>query len=366
MRSVVRMMPIAAVAAMAVFHVACGVSSEDSDEGGSAQTVRPTGGPAKVQVTVPPNLGVMPEVTFWKYASRDPKESLAVATPIEKPPGNYCAEAVITVGGAKLTVMPEKCFIYLEAGKTVDIAFGGVIFARSGTDAVLGIDEPFLDTSTTGPNAGKPKVSPLVAVNGAVPFVPGEHTVDMFKLKVVANQVITRYLDSEDGRVGFRLLPPDPNSRTLPDVPKENGIRFGGGRNKTRPLTRIEKPLFTADKGDDSDAVFLYSSTGESSFAKDMLYIPAANDPKMKVVTFARLEVDDVAVTLPSGTKQNVRGTFSACARKEDKTLYSEYLVKNAPTGAGLDVPPGDYQISITFRSPITNKEEYQVLDITL
>jgi hypothetical protein len=370
MRSVVRMMPIAAVAVMAMFPVACGEAGEDSEEGGSAHTVRPTGGPAKVQVTVPPNLALQPEVTIRKNAWNTPKENLAVGTPVEKLPGRYCAEANITVGGQKSTVMPESCYISLEAGKTTAIAFGGVIFARSGSDVVLGLDEPLFAPAANGQNPVPVQIQPIFSVTGAVPFAEGHHDIGVFKLDIKANQIITKYLDADDGRVGFRVLPPDPNTRTLPDVPADHGVRFGEGRSMTKAFTRVEKPIFTASS---HSAKFLYlypgvvsptpSSTGQ---AVALFHSPGASDPKLKIVKFARLEVDDVAVSMPNGTKQTVRGMFTARLRKEDKTFERADLVNKAPTGAGVDVPAGDYQVRITFQSPLTNKEETQVLDVTL
>lgn len=371
MRSVVRMMPIAVVTALAVVSVACGEVFEDSDSGDAAHTVNPTGGPAKLLISVPPGLAVTPEASVYQYPYTRQAAPMAVGTAVEKNPGNYCVSASINLAGKKFNLIQDQCFTYVKSGQTTTIPLGGISFARKTTDVVLGIDKPFLPVDGTAEPEQAKAWRAFVTSQGLMPFPNGAFDLGgWFHENLKDNEVVTRYIDSGEGRSAVRILPPDPSTRTLPDLAVKHGIRFsGGGYRVTEPMTRIEKTFFfgeSAGKAKDQKAVLrVYKGELDARVTDSVaVYLKSKNPMETTEIAFARLEVADVEVTMPDGTKRTVPGEFSA--KETSESAGDGRIIDRAPTGGGIDVPKGTYRISLSFNSPLTNTFSFQTIDVTL
>lgn len=69
-------------------------------------------------------------------------------------------------------------------------------------------------------------------------------------------------------------------------------------------------------------------------------------DHPLRQVAFQRLDVDDVEVTRVDGSKTMVAGTFHA-------RLTGTNFAVSGPTKHGADVPPGTYDVSVSYKHPV-------------
>ncbi|AKV02564.1 hypothetical protein AKJ09_09227 [Labilithrix luteola] len=80
-------------------------------------------------------------------------------------------------------------------------------------------------------------------------------------------------------------------------------------------------------------------------------------------VTFGRLDVDDVSV---NGGAQTYRGKYNVVPVDANNRAIGEKLMfDDAPTGTGIDVLPGRYQVTITYNTSESGlKSDIQYVDI--
>ncbi len=374
---------------MGAFAFACGVADESSEAGGAAQTIRPTQGPMTLLVTVPQGSTVSPRITVWpkpaRYDAPRVTKDIPVGTATQLAEGEYCMSVTVPTGGTTEHTFEERCGVKIAQSGGTLVALGGVEFKRQSTDVVLGIDMAF-EIQPSMENMQQELLAPLMKTAGIIPFPEGKRLIGpWFNETITADKTITRTVDAPDGRYSLRILPPDASSRTLPDVPKEFGLRLGTYgyqyNSSTYPdtaypiaitegMTRIEKPLFYAvakgissfdDLHSQKRKLAVFGTNVEPRGLTGTLLDTGAQLGTPALYKFARLDVEHVDFTMSDGSKKTVQGKFSV---KDPKTRTS--LVTGAPTGAGIDLPAGKYVVSVTYTNPITNADSKFEEEVTL
>jgi hypothetical protein len=371
------------------FAMACGVASEDSESGGSAQRVTPTHGPLTLLVTVPQGAAVTPKVRIWPKPAQawDPRDEkdfpVGAATQLAR--GTYCISVTVPTDGGVTHTFEQICDIKIENSGGAVIALGGVEFKRQSTDVVLGIDMPFeIQPGMDGMQENL--VAPLMRTAGIIPIPAGKQRIGPWFIEnILEDKSTAKTVDAPDDRYSLRILPPDATARTLPDVPKEFGLRLGTYgyqyNSSTYPntaypvaitegMTRIEKPLFYAvasgissfnDLHSQRRKLAVFGTNVEPKGLTGILLDAGAQLGTPELHKFARLEVEHVDFTMSDGSKKTVQGKFSVKDPKS-RTL----LVNGAPTGAGIDVPAGKYVVSVAYKNPITNADSKFEQEVTL
>ena len=376
------------VSLLGALTTACGASDESSEAGGSAQTVRPTQGPMTLLVTVPPGSAVTPLLKVWSQQPdvtdiRDPKD-IVVNTTTQLPVGKYCmAVTVPTSDGGKHT-FKELCNIEIKQSGGTTVALGAVDIRRQSTEVVLGVDMPFEIQQGMGGMQQDLAVG-LSKTPGIVPCPEGKHFLGPWFIETVGSaQTSVRHIDSPDDRYSLKIVPPNPSTRALPDVPKEFGLRLGtyaynfSGRIHagtaqpiaiTEGMTRVEKTLFYAvapglgwpnDLHSQKRKIAVFGTNVPENRTASFLDTGATLGTP-EIHTFVRLDVNDVDFTMSDGSKRTVRGTFSV---RVASSLVK--LVHGAPTGAGIDLPAGKYAVEVTYKNPISNADSTFKEDVTL
>ncbi len=327
---------------------ACAASAPDSAERQDDVIVQPTGGSAKLTLTVPEGSAA---AQLW--AEREdhgaPALLLEPGVAVTVSPGAYCLWTKIGTFKTKM-----NCGLQIASGANLTYALGGVRFTRSTTDLVFGIDWPTSELST---------VKDFLRRTDLLPHAPGsfryDHLsggeIDWYAFTVRPGQVTSVDLTSRYGRVAGRLLPSAAADRALPTHPNREGektfgaevtLRITGGTVRSirgrELLVALDAPvLFRAvvATGEQASVAFRYSSGA----AGTQLLTLGLGDSSLQL---GRLDVDKVAVTMPDGSVSQVAGRFSV---SRDGTILERELA----LGHGIDLLPGAYRVDVSYEHPV-------------
>jgi hypothetical protein len=327
--------------------VACAAPLDAVGEASSSETA----GTTTLTVTAPPGISAV--VRAERADKAGTEFGLDLDTPRVVTPGTYC---VWTRIGAFDTA--RDCGVTVEANAPATYALGVVMFTRSTTDLLLGIDWPPSDNALvrdfllhTGPLAH-------AAAKSTYDYIKG----DDITFTVAAGQVVTVDIASIVDHASLRLLPSP--TRALPTLePSETPVRgarielgsqtFSGVR-----FTALDAPLLARGR-----TAGKLSLTYASYAGLDLDIALAAPGAPVKAFPLGRLEVPQVEVAQPDGTILRVPGSCSIFAKSDGST---KAVQKDMPLGFGFDVPYGDYDVTVSYRDPVSSTDRVQTFTVRL
>lgn len=117
------------------------------------------------------------------------------------------------------------------------------------------------------------------------------------------------------------------------------------------------------------DVKYMIRTTGTDLFVPLPLGAPGKGPLVYKL---GRLDVDDVAVTQPDGSKKRVAGTYAVWTMIQRKGTWvegepviecGEERIETLPTNTGIDLPVGKYKLRVTYETAEAGKKtnEYTV-----
>jgi hypothetical protein len=329
--------------------------------------VIPSVGAALLTVTVPPGTDLSssrilarPAGSSGAILSLKPGESKAVSA------GTLC---LWTEGLNPARKMSEAC-ISLAEGSAQTYRLGSVQFVRSTNDFIYGLDGVRAGLGYEPPDPDQ--IRALLSHTEQLAHVPGTFAyraaaLGVFEISVEADKNTVFDVSSLIGQGAIRLLPPA--SRSLPDHGSGiNGIEgldlvYGG-----RHWSGVHYPYFVAMQ----QPVAFIGWSGFAPLRLGPVSKPLGNyniefppPGTIKEIQLQRLDVADVQMTLPDGTKQSVKGKVTIQYQNPADGLY-HLLGKNMNTGYGVDLPPGRYRIYIFYTSPLDGAAQYLMKELTL
>ncbi|MEA2748239.1 MAG: hypothetical protein QOI41_2382 [Myxococcales bacterium] len=314
---------------------------EASDSSENDYTVTPTGGSGQLQITLPAGTG--PALVFARRKDgAGPPIDLTDGKVKSVSPATYCIWTRVT-GSNPYDIQYETqsdCTVTVATGGSVVYALGAVAFTRSRNDLVFGLDVG-ADTSYTNQQTrrflGSTKAIPHA--NGSFEYVyvtmksgwsgSPDTPLDAFAISVAAGATSTIDLVDTTNRFGTRILPATP--RALPNAPTQISAQVGTSTYATTAswfdIGSLPKPVLVRAKA----SALLYVTTPAPQ--QIALTQPIVDRP------LARLDVEDVAVTMPDGSIKKARGTV---------TIGGFTM----PTNAGIDLLPGTYSMNVSYVHP--------------
>lgn len=322
--------------------LACGGAppSDDAETGETGYTVKPTGGSAEIEVSVPTGT-ISAKIFARRKDGAGTAVELTAGAAKAVSPGAYCVWTRVTGGNPYdfLFETQSDCNVTVTAGAKLVYALGAVSFTRARDELVFGLDVAHDQYVSDAARR-------MLATKGAIPHVPGafEYTyvstpdgygssrtvpLDAYAFTVAASATASVDLLDTTGRFGARVLPA--TGRALPNAETGIDARVGTGpytmTKGWADIARLGKPLLIRAKA--SAQVFVSLPTAQS-FA---LTQPVTDRP------LGRLEIEDVQIAMPGGAAKTARGT----AKIGSLTL---------PTGTGVDLLPGKYDLTVSYVHP--------------
>ncbi len=352
---------------------AAGSGAEQTGE--EDYTVRPTSGSATITVH---GAGARTDVKVFAQKQGGPKLQLVPETAKPVSPGTYCLWTSVLDPRDGEVETQHMCDVEVAAASALDYTLGQVTFARSCSDLLLSVDLPtYQETSTRAgvllgrQTAAVPHAAGtfgyaldyLTTTSAWGSGAGGSSSVLLDKVEGSVAEAGTASVDLCDvsGRAKLRLLPPP--QRELPDYPG-NGYTLNirsNGRAETRKILTapsFAKPVLVfAAPPANADATYVLDVGSKDA----RLSVPLAPPSQpMKEIQLGRLDVADVEVTKPDGTKVMVAGTFRVTSAARD--VYFDRL----PTGHGLDLFPGTYTVEVTYVHPVDGAPMKDTHTVTL
>lgn len=303
-------------------------------------TVTPTGGTGQIKVSVP--AGATSTRVFARR--QEGGASIELTNGVAKPvtPGKYCIHTRVTGTSASNILFETQadCSLTVAAGATAEYALGAVQFERSRDELVFGLDvgkdreyahEAVRRMMTTAePIAharGSFEYSYLFIRDGS--YTATYRPLDTVSFAVQSNATTKIDLVDTNDRWAVRILPGSP--RTLPNTTSRIDARVTQGTHtyteQPVDIGGLAKPLLVRAKTQSNIAVTAPSS---QTFALTQ----PMSDKKL-----ARLDVENVQVSMPDGTTQTAIGTVRIGAL-------------TFPTNTGVDLLPGTYDLAVSYPHP--------------
>jgi hypothetical protein len=318
--------------------------SDGADTAEGNYTVSPTGGTGQLRVSVP--AGALAATTHVIARRSDGAgTTIELTDGVAKPvsPGTYCVYTRIT-GSNPYDVQFETqadCTLSVVAGATLDYALGAVKLGRSRDELLLGLDvgkdglytdeyvRRMLATTTPIAHALGAFEYTYVSISESSWSSSQYKTLDSVSFSVTAGATTNVDILDTTGKWALRIIPATP--RTLPNAQTQISARVEWSSYAVQDswvdIGALAKPLLVRAKAQSNLAV---SSPSAQSLA---LTQPMSDKP------LARLDVEDVSVTMPDGTTKPARGTVQTGG-----LTFS--------TNAGIDLLPGTYSVTITYAHP--------------
>lgn len=324
---------------------ACSASddaAEDADSSESDIKIKPKGGSSSLKVTVP--TGATGRVIARR---QEGGTSLELTPGTAKPvaPGKYCIHTRVTSASNQYDIRFETqadCSVTVAPGAAVDYALGAVKFDRSKDELVYGLD---VGANTAYSNQQLREMlrttTPIAHAKGAFdyPYVfvrdswsSTTRPLDSIAFTVGAGTTADVDLLDTTGKWGLRIVP-----ATLRELPSSTIVQ-------SRIDARVQQ----------GDSTFVDSWVDLANLAKPLLVRAKAssnmhlNAPTKQQLALtqppsdkklARLDVEHVGVDMPDGTTKDASGTVTI------GTL-------SFPTGTGIDLLPGTYDLAISYDHP--------------
>ena len=325
--------------------VACSAppSGEPNDATESDYTVTPTGSTGQLRVSVPA-AATTTHVMARRTDGAATLFELAPGIAKSVSPGTYCIYTRVTssnVYDVLFETQPD-CAVAVKAGATVDYALGAVKFERSRDESIAGLDVGF-DQSYASRAARS-----MLTSAATIAHVPGSFSYPYVSLRAPYTTTY-RTLDA----IGFSIAGGTTTSVDLVDTTAKWAVRVIPGSPRALPNTtaQVSARMMTAD------GYFLDTWLNVGALTKPMLVralasanltvsIPAAQvvalTQPMTDRKLARLDVESVQVDMPGGIVKTATGTVTIGALA-------------FPTGTGIDLLPGHYDLSIAYSHPADN-----------
>lgn len=314
--------------------------TDDADSSDSDLKIKPTGGSSAIKVSVPAGA------TGRVMARRQEGGTTVELTPgTAKPvaPGKYCIYTRITSATNQYDVQFETqsdCSIVVATGATVDYQLGAVKFDRPRDELVYGLD---IGADSNYGNQQTRRMltsaSPIAHAKGSFEYAyvylreySSTRPLDSIGFTIAGGATANVDLLDSTGKWALRIVP-----ATLRELPNPTGLQ---GRVEARVqsgdysfvdswinLAALSKPVLVRAKA--SSTLNLQAPTKQQ-----LALTQPVSDKKL-----ARLDVEHVGVTMPDGTTKDASGTVTI------GTL-------TFPTGTGLDLLPGNYDLAISYDHP--------------
>lgn len=328
-----------------LFLLACGETpSESAESTESDYTVTPTGGTGQIKVTVPAAASATKVIVRRQEGGSSLELTSGVAKAVA--PGKYCLYTRVT-GTNPYDVQFETqsdCSLVVAAGATVDYALGAVQFERSRDELLLGLDvgrdSLYANESvrrmmrTTAPVAharGTFEYTYVSIKDGAWSSAQWK-TLDSISFSVTGGATAMVDLVDTTDRWGVRIVPA--TGRALPNTTSRIDARVQWSDYAVLDawfdLGSLAKPLLVRAKALSNVRV---NTPAVQTFALTQ----PVSDKKL-----ARLDVEHAQITMADGSTKTASGTVTIGAF-------------TFPTGTGVDLLPGTYDIAIAYAHPADN-----------
>lgn len=280
------------------------------------------------------------------------------------PPGRKLLDQAfegIPVGQAKFVLTAEGANLKSTASVTVainssaqtEVKLGGLAINRVGGPATVDLREMvpttgLLSKAVDGATASTLTIPPTSDGSAALPVIAGEHTFkwglgDGIVVALKPGEVVK--LDQWDyaQRAVTRIVPP---ARELPDACRGDRIETGSvelsnaiASTKVALRGPVEIGQNPKILGGHSFPIVmrLPCVLGEVSVS---LGAVGAGPKELKL---GRLDVDDVSVAMPDGSKKTVRGSYRVLRDGRDAISF------RPSTNTGIDLPPGKYKVVVEY-----------------
>jgi hypothetical protein len=338
-----RTAPLFVLLAVSVTACAGAAPDGDADSTETGYTVQPTGSSAELQIAAPAGVGgaAVKVLARRKDGAGMPLDMTdGAAKPVS--PGTYCVWTRVT-GTNPYDILFETqadCAVDVATGAKLVYHLGAVTFFRSRDELLFGLDVGA--DSSYADQASRRLLASAVAVphaNGAFEYTyvsmrnswgsPAETMLDSFAFTVAPNATTKVDLVDTASRFGARIVPATP--RALPNTQARIDARVGTSNytvtNSWFDMGSLGKPLLVRAK------------------ASAMVYVTAPSAQTLALTqpvsdhALGRLDVEDVAVTMPDGSTKTARGSV-------------QVGVLTFPTGSGIDLLPGTYDMTVSYAHP--------------
>jgi hypothetical protein len=284
----------------------------------------------------------------------------------------------------------------LETGKTTVANIGGLKVTWGAPPRMLGFGTSlgvqsfaFSRPEAVGPydfaDGGKVTLSIDIEADGTstVGAAPGRHFLawglgDGQTIDVEPGKVTSAKLASPKGRRLARIVPAtrelpngctsQPNAIFTAQVSSYLGSYWGNGRFPEHVQDSLATPLVLGQNDavlDEAAAVkriTLYETYRADGIIMTLPCTTGVRVPLGAVgagaATFelGRVDVDDVEITKPNGSKESRRGSFSIWDETKTKQVTTQWI----PTNTGLDLPPGKYTLVVAYADNQNAEQSYE------
>jgi hypothetical protein len=256
----------------------------------------------------------------------------------------------------------EDC-VMVEARQITEYRLGAVTFARPTNEVVWGVDSPvdplLLDHRRTADAEG------LLSRTGTIAHAAGTakyraHQIGGVEFDVRPGETTSVFLFSRFE--GIQLTPPA--SRSLPDlrdlgdsslVPALCSVGTNVEQSTCLEYQSSQTPIWVErPRGDEK----LILAVGTGWFEKQWMTIDYRAGSSAQI-PLRRIDLEHVKVELTDGAVQVVPGVAHVQLVQPGPfvTFKGDWFVIGAPTGHGLDVFPGKYNVLTVFKHPETGAE---------
>ncbi len=341
---------------------ACGMTGDAASERDDDYTVRPTGGSTEL-IVVPPTGSTPATLRLHRSSGSASAEEFSPGVALATSPGE--GTLFVSVEGHP-TGSPLR--LGLAAGTRTSVKLPGLMFRRRTTDRVVGIDVARCTSSFSQPgcdwSGGAPAqawIRTQLTDARLVPFGPGAwfESLGPYALKgeLAEAQIGNIEIDVTTGRRAIRIVPP--TSREFDDV--ENGFVLTTTTRASGDYQWVSERLRNV-----GTKPLLFIVEDEHVARYDTFLLPTAivaGSTALPEIRFQRLDVDDVEITLPNGSKTMVVGKFVAQRRS---TGTNDRFTATGPTKHGVDVPPGTYDVTVDYKHPLDGRDARYTVSVEL
>ncbi len=346
-----------AVFALTLVSTAACTATDDVGSSEQDYTVTPTAGSAKLVVLAPPAGGsgevfVAPRDAQGR-ANTNKARRVTYGTPLAVSPGKQCVYVALD-----RQPVAEDCTIVVGSNKLVTYTLGSLLLTRSRNDYLLSID-------------GEPYPSPVLAARSRVVLPAGTHgyralyptwsfedenernfgkrdVIEEFAFTIAEGQDRTVDLSTyNETKRGLRFVP---HRGTLPQAMDDSFLFSFGAYEPKMPWPTLNSP----------EPLLLRLDTPYAVKFRGETFTPGAPGTTTDV-RLGWIETADVEVTMPDGSKREVRGTWSV-TKKGSGLVVAE----DVSTGVGLDVLPGSYEVTVTYAHPVDGATQSDTRDVVV
>lgn len=350
-------------AALATLAFAAGCATDEADTdlgdgaGGKADETHPTSSTGTLTTVLLPGSTAKSVQAYRRdsqtYFTLTPGTAKAFST------GTYCVRT-----WSDSMVSEPDCTVEMQPLVATTYKLGSITFTHGRDEAVFGIDT---DKARADLHGLATSADAMAHPEGTFHFELGKDAGDLvLPYKVVQGAQTDIDVTDIPGLRAVRLLPS--TNRVLPDFtgtyPAIELCAFDttiyGRCTQLRPY---DKPLLIPG-GTEEVQVGIRTIESAGTRISPIVKFPAA--PGIVDVQMRRIDFNHVTVATSASATQAVPGRvklekLAVNAGESDRTIAREL-----PTGYGLDVPPGKYRVSTTYKHPTDGltTTEVEILDL--